>query len=706
MSEPIQADRIAEMIASVSSAVEGDLSVRIPLTEDRDDLTALAYSVNRLIETLEASALERTQSEAALEERREALRRLEANIPGMVYLFALTPEGTVSFPYVNAGSLPLFGIEPKDLMNDSGTIYRLIHPDDRRRLDEAVERSAQTLEPFREEIRHIVEGEVRWYDIMSRPERREDGKTVWDGILLEITDRKRMEDKLRMFQASVDQASDAIFWIDRNGRFTYVNDQACTALDYTREEMLGLSLWDIDPDFPRERWDEKWNNIDAVSITTHESRHRRKDGSIFPVEISAKHFRFDRSELHVAFVRDITERKKAEEERVEMERRFLHTQKLESLGVLSGGIAHDFNNLLMAILGNLELTKMKLSPVSPVRDMIEEALKASLRATDLTRQLLAYSGRGRFIVENMHLSELAEENAHLLKSSISKSAILHLRLDKGIPGMEADAGQIQQVVMNLITNASEAIGENHGMISLSTGVMDCDADDLKQTRLDETPEPGRFVYVEVSDTGCGMNPETEQRLFDPFFTTKATGRGLGMSAILGIVKGHKGAVMVDSVEHEGTTIRVFFPAAELVRPEPGALRRRSTDRPREAETARLDGTVLVVDDEEVVRKACKRILEYIGLSVVTANDGEEAVETFRERGDEIDCVILDLSMPRMDGITALKELLEIDPEAKVLLSSGYDDQDSVERLSREGLAGFIHKPYEIKTLRSALEGIL
>ncbi len=259
-------------------------------------------------------------------------------------------------------------------------------------------------------------------------------------------------------------------------------------------------------------------------------------------------------------VLDITDRKRAEEERLEMERKLLHTQKLESLGILAGGIAHDFNNLLMTIMGNLDLALLKLSPLSPVRENIEHALQAAQRSADLTGQMLAYSGKGMFIVRKMNLSELVEEIAHLLKTSITKSATLRLNLQRNIPDIDADPGQVQQIIMNLITNASEAIGESTGVVTLSTYVQDCDEAYLRNSRLDEKPLPGRFVCLEVSDTGSGMDTNTMQLLFDPFFTTKAMGRGLGMSAMLGIMRGHRGAILVDSVLGQGTTIRVLFPA--------------------------------------------------------------------------------------------------------------------------------------------------
>jgi CheY-like chemotaxis protein len=249
---------------------------------------------------------------------------------------------------------------------------------------------------------------------------------------------------------------------------------------------------------------------------------------------------------------------------------------------------------------------------------------------------------------------------------------------------------------------SEAIGENAGVITLSTGEIDADDAYLKRSRVEQAPPAGRYVYLEVSDTGSGMDLETQQRIFDPFYSTKFTGRGLGMSAVFGIVRGHRGAIMVDSVVGRGTTIRVLFPAADIKEKAVG----NEDVMQKETAAVSLDGRVLVVDDEELIRDVCKSMIEHFGLTVLTAVDGEDAVEIFREHHDGIDCVLLDLSMPRMDGLTAMEELLLIKPGIKIILSSGYNEQDAVQQFSGKGLAGFIQKPYAPEKLRKALEKCL
>ncbi|MCU0572387.1 MAG: transporter substrate-binding domain-containing protein [Syntrophobacteraceae bacterium] len=393
---------------------------------------------------------------------------------------------------------------------------------------------------------------------------------------------------------------------------------------------------------------------------------------------------------------DITERKRIEQERIEMERRLLHAQKLESLGVLAGGIAHDFNNLLMAIMGYADLALIEASPLSPARSSIEEILKASQRAADLCRQMLAYSGRGKFVIEPIHLSDVVRETVHMLKTCISKKVGLRLSLADHLPFMEGDPSQIRQVLMNLVINASEAIGEKDGVITVSTAARTCDAAYLQENFGDESLPEGVYVVLEVSDTGCGMDRETRMRIFEPFFTTKFTGRGLGMSAVLGIVRGHRGALKVYSEPERGSTFRLFFPASAQ------AFHEAPVEEPGPLGEWQGSGTVLLVDDEEGVLGVGRSMLEKLGLSVITAGDGMEAVEIYGSRGGEISFVLLDLTMPRMNGEETLRELQKINPGVRVILSSGYSESDISLRFAGKGIAGFIQKPYQMVGLREVL----
>ncbi len=423
------------------------------------------------------------------------------------------------------------------------------------------------------------------------------------------------------------------------------------------------------------------------------------DGGISYFEITSSPLR-DSSGCIIAgieLVRDITDRKRAEEEHRNMEHKLLHTQKLESLGVLAGGIAHDFNNILTTIIGNADLALMRLNPESPAVGNLHSIEQAAARAADLAKQMLAYSGKGRFVVESLDLNILLEEMLHMLEVSISKKAVLRLNLHTPLPPVEADATQMRQIVMNLVINASEAIGDRSGVIAITTGCMDCDASYLKDVWLDENLTAGLYDYLEIADSGCGMDRETMAKLFDPFFTTKFTGRGLGMAAVLGIVRGHKGAIKVYSEPGKGTSFKILLPASG----RPAGI---FNGEPRRDDW-RGSGTVLLVDDEETIRGIGAEMLKELGFTTVTAVDGRDAVEKFRSSPD-ISFVILDLTMPHMDGEQCFRELRQIKPDVKVIMSSGYNEQEVTQKFTGKGLAGFIQKPYRLSALKETIKGIM
>ncbi|HEY5999128.1 MAG TPA: GAF domain-containing protein [bacterium] len=391
-------------------------------------------------------------------------------------------------------------------------------------------------------------------------------------------------------------------------------------------------------------------------------------------------------------IQDITERRRADEQRRQLEQQVLHAQKLESLGVLAGGIAHDFNNILMSVLGNAGLARLRVAPESPVAENLRQIELAAGRAADLARQMLAYSGKGTFTAEATDLNRLVEEMEQMLRVSISKKAVLRLRPARPLPAVDVDRTQIRQVLMNLVINASEAIGERSGVIAVSTGCLRCNREYLRELRVDEELPEGLYVTLEVADTGCGMDRGTVARIFDPFFTTKFTGRGLGMAAVLGIVRGHRGAIKVYSEPAKGTTFKVFLPASAS-QPELLAA-------PQGEDGWRGRGLALLVDDEESVRAVGTEMLRELGFEVMIARDGCEALERYRER--PADLVLLDLTMPQMDGEQAFRELRALDPQARVVVSSGYNEMEIAGRFSGRGLAGFVQKPYTLETLRNAL----
>ncbi len=395
---------------------------------------------------------------------------------------------------------------------------------------------------------------------------------------------------------------------------------------------------------------------------------------------------------------DITASKRAEEERLKVERKLLDAQKLESLGVLAGGIAHDFNNLLTGVLGNASMARAELSPSSAVQSYVEQIEKAAMRAADLCKQMLAYSGKGRFVLDDIDLSELVAETTHLLVASMSKRAKLKFHLADSLPVVRADATQIRQIVMNLVINASEAIGDRDGQVTIQTGELEASSAYLASAFSAPELAPGRYCFVEVSDDGCGMDSNTLARIFDPFFTTKFTGRGLGLAAVLGIVRGHKGTIKVYSEAGKGTTFKILLPGQGMSSKTVSQI-----VRPKADWTG--SGTILVVDDEDSVRAVAIRMVEKLGFNAVPAVDGREGLMRFTE-DEGIVAVLLDLTMPRMDGEETFRELRLIRPAVKVVLMSGFNEQDAINRFTGKGLAGFLQKPFRVDDLREKLRGIL
>lgn len=402
-----------------------------------------------------------------------------------------------------------------------------------------------------------------------------------------------------------------------------------------------------------------------------------------------------------AIVRDVTDIKRAEAEKSEFEQRIQQSQKLESLGMLAGGIAHDFNNLLAAIMGNASFALDALPHDSPARRDIEAVEEASRRAAELVRQILTYAGKNRLNADRVDLSALVQDMAEILKTVVSKKATVTLRLDQGLPHFEGDPGQVRQVVMNLIINGSEALGQAEGELAIETGLMDCDAAYLRTGVIDDQLSPGPYAYVDVADTGCGMDATTASRIFEPFFTTKFLGRGLGMSAVLGIMRAHRGTVIVRSTLGHGSTFRVLFPVAPLrkTKTPPGL---RAVPRP----PWRATGTILFVDDEAIIRNMGERMLRRMGFSVITASDGRQAVEIYRERPAEIALVLCDVAMPQMDGVETLRELRNLNSSVKVVLASGHAEQSVVSQVGASELAGFVQKPFTMAGLRDALRNAL
>ena len=516
-----------------------------------------------------------------------------------------------------------------------------------------------------------------------------------DSILLafeDVTERKRAAEA--RYRRLFEYARDGIVIVDAgSGEILDVNPFTEQLLGYRREELVGRKFWEIEParDTPEVRAAlEQIRDRGAVQFA--DMSFRTKDGRTIETEFIGTVYPEGEHSAIQLNVRDLTERRK-------FEREMQHTQKLESLGLLAGGIAHDFNNLLTGIMGNASLLYADMPPDDPARVQLRSIVRASERAADLTRQLLAYAGKGRLRTEQVDLSETIQEILTLIHTSIPRSVDVKLALAPELPPVEADPAQIQQLVMNLVINGAEAIGEgNPGTVQIKTGLRNLSAREIHDNFTSEALLPGSYVSLEIEDTGSGMDEATKARIFDPFFTTKLTGRGLGLAAVSGIVKANRGAIRVYSTPGRGTSFYILFPA--------GKKKRAAKPAKPGPKLARGSGTVLVIDDESVVHEAARPMLEKSGFEVLAAESSEEGADLLRAHAERVSLVILDLTMPRMSAEHAFDVLRVIRPGVPILLASGYDATEAAARSGGRPFAGFIHKPFDLDRLLDAVNSAL
>ncbi|HWQ56526.1 MAG TPA: PAS domain S-box protein [Bryobacteraceae bacterium] len=499
--------------------------------------------------------------------------------------------------------------------------------------------------------------------------------------------RKAVDDLTARFRRLIDGGFIGIAVADPD-RIVEANDAFLNMLGYTRQEFEVINWQDITvPEYLHLDYRGMEDLYKTGVCKPFEKEFIRKDGTRLPVLIGASLLSLPPEPQWVAFILDLTERKR-------IEAQFREAQKMESIAVLAGGIAHDFNNILTGILGNASLLLESMHPFDADRVYLEGLISAGERAADLTRQLLAYAGKGRFVLSRLDLSTEVSGMLGLLRASLPATARIETELPPGLPDIEADSGQIQQVLMNLVLNAAEALEGRPGQIHIRTfarAVEEMGGGGLS---------PGIYAALEVRDTGCGMDAATLERIYEPFFTTKFTGRGLGLPAVHGIVKAQKGVIQVSSEPGKGSVFTLFFPAAHAEAP-----RRVEWAGAAEPANPRRPEIVLVVDDEESVRQVAQAALERHGYTVLLANDGPDAIEVFRQMHDRISVIVLDATMPRMSGEETLREIKRIRPDVGVLLSSGYSHQEAERRFRGHELAGFIGKPYTAAALAEKVKAV-
>jgi PAS domain S-box-containing protein len=628
------------------------------------------------------------QAREALRESEQRFRTMADAAPVLIW----TAGADRLCNYVNRPWLSFTGREFSREAGD-GWLER-VHRDDVERVHHLYSASFDERQPFVVEYRlERSDGAWRWMLMHGVPRWSAEGSFAgYIGSAIDLTERKAAEEHLReseeRYRVTTEAASDGIITIDDRHSILFANRAAARLLGYDRDEIAGRPVTMLMPGYAEA---VTTGPVPEAALQPLELIGIHRSGEEILLELSLGQYVVNGRPMTTGVFRDIGARKR-------LEQQLQHTAKLESLGLLAGGIAHDFNNLLTGILGGSTLVLDSMSPSDPNRELLGEIVRAGEHAAKLTTQLLAYAGKGKFVVEPVSLTALVKDVAELIKRSVPKHVSLELRLRPDLPAVEADRAQMQQLIMNLVINGAEAVPEGkRGVVVVTTRLGEVRPEDMAGFRVC-TVEPGPCVVFQVRDNGAGMDEDTINRIFDPFFTTKFTGRGLGLSAVQGIVQGHRGALQVSSVPGEGTTFDVYFPALASTLASEAA-----PGRPASLIGA---GVILVADDEATVRQAARATLEHYGYTVIVADDGAEALRRMQENPDRISLVLLDLTMPVMNGVTTLREMERLGLRVPVLLTSGYNEAEATQHFAGVDLAGFIQKPYTARALADAVKRVL
>ena len=629
----------------------------------------------------------RKESEHRIRELEERFFRFAEQSTEVFWLTQADPERVL---YVSPSFERIWGYSPAALYADPHLWLAAIAAEDR----PAVERAWHALVSRGDggyDIEYRItrpDGRVRWIHDRATLVRDPLAGTVHlSGIAGDSTDRKHAEllerVATRRVRAVVDASPLPIVTMDRGGIVTGWNPAAERLYGYTAAEAVG----GLPPIIPPEGRESFRRLIEATQrdggVRQRATTRRHKNGTTLEINISTAPLRDHTGEVNglVAIHEDVTEQRRAERADQQFQERLLEAQKLESIGVLAGGIAHDFNNLLTLVLGNAHLARAAVPAEHPATEPLRQVEQASLRAAELTAQMLAYAGRGQFVVGPVDPSGVVLDSAGLLQAALPGSARLVLEPAVALPAIEADPSQLRQVLVNLITNAGEALPGGRGAVTIRTGLLHATGEFLVTTLLPQVAQPGAHVYFEVEDEGSGISEEVQRRMFEPFFSTRFPGRGLGLAAVLGIVRRHRGTIAVETAPGR-TVIRTLFPLAG--RPPAAPVPAPATP-PR--------ASILLVDDERDVLRLMQTFLERAGYEVATAEDGEEALARFRELQERLGLVVLDLTMPGMGGDEVLTAMTALNRDVPVMLTSGFSEEEVARRGGRLPNAAFLPKPY-------------
>ena len=665
----------------------------------------LDYGGEKCIITQARDVTARVEAVKALARSEETYRNIVDNSPLGIY--QSLPGGR--YKMVNPAFAHMMGFESPEQMvrevKDISTLY--MDPQDRLRFIEHLDRHDGAVD-YELHCRRR-DGSQMWMTTFTKVVRDDDGEFAYlDGFALDITKRKlanaAAEESKEQFEAIFEQAAVGINHVDPSGRIIRANRKLCEMWGYEKSELIGQQLFELIHPDDQERAREYADQLLSGKISSYSIQDRdvRKDGSVIWVNVTASMVRDDNGEAKyaVGVVEDITDRKKAEQEKAELELQLRQSKKMQAIGTLAGGVAHDFNNILATIMGYSELALSILREGELCVNEVSEILRASDRAKELVQQILTFSRKVEADLKSIDLNQEIDHCARILERTLPKMIDLKTILDEDLPQIKADATQIEQVLFNLATNAADAMPEG-GKLVIETSEVFLNPE---YCRLHLEISPGRYALLQISDTGCGMDELTRQQVFDPFFTTKEVGKGtgLGLSTVFGVVKEHGGHIHCYSEMGRGTVFKIYLPVDDEA-PQAAAPVAEKADPVLELGG---DETILFVDDEQALRKLGRSLLGDAGYKVLSAKSGEEALEIYTQNQSSIDLTILDLSMPGMGGHKCLVRLLELNPEAKVIIASGYSANATAKDTIEAGAAGFISKPFRTEELLARIKQVL
>jgi len=634
-----------------------------------------------------------------LRQKEEQLRTITANIPGAICRFYAKNSGEWGMSYASERLMELFGM-PSSIEGFFPAAQEFIHEKDREGFVASVRKSVETCTQWDFEGRIVKpSGEIKWFHGLATPTRLPDS-IIFDGMLLDITESKRAEEKSRQAEekfTKVFMMSPDMLAVTKmeDGHIIDVNIGFEEITGWKRSEVIGRTSLSLDFWVEPAQRDLMVQELKAGrEVVRYEISFRRKDGMLQTGVYSARSLILSGEKCLLFIMQNITEKKRLEEERRKLEQQLYKSQKMDAIGQLAGGVAHDFNNILTGIQGNVSLMQMEIKPEHSHYQRLSRIEEQVKRGANLTRQLLGFARGGKYDVRNIYVNELIRKSSQFFLEA-RKEIEANMELQENLYSVEADAGQIEQVLINIYINAAQAM-PGGGRLHIQTTNVQLREEEASRYGL----RPGKYIKISITDSGTGMDRSTLARIFEPFFTTKAQegGTGLGLASSYGIVRNHGGIINAYSEPERGSTFNTYLPASgdeleEIKRAYQGAM-------------VSGGGGILLIDDENIIRDVAGEMLQLLGYTVYQAAGGKEAIDVYLTNKDKIDLVILDMILPGMNGAQVLEELKQITPDVKVILSSGYSMQGEVQKVMESGCLGFIQKPYLITELSRTVQQVL